>query len=211
MNKSTVMLADTLRIRDLNIQDYNVVWQAMRDFTTNRDSDTVDELWVVEHPPVFTLGLNGRKCHLRDVGDIPVVHCDRGGQVTYHGPGQIVVYVLIDLRRRDLGVRQLVDVLELSIIDLLQSFNISGERRAHAPGVYVQSRKIASLGLRVRRGCSYHGLSLNVAMDLSPFYRIDPCGYPGMEVIDLRSLGVTLPLATIWPPLSQHLVRRLEY
>ncbi|MGR6036183.1 MAG: lipoyl(octanoyl) transferase LipB [Candidatus Nitrosoglobus sp.] len=211
MNKSAVMLANTLRIKDLNLQDYNVVWQAMQDFTTSRGSDTNDELWVVEHPPVFTLGLNGKECHLRDVGDIPVIYCDRGGQVTYHGPGQIVVYVLIDLRRRNLGVRQLVDVLELSVIDLLQSFNISGERQAHAPGVYVQSRKIASLGLRVRRGCSYHGLSLNVAMDLSPFYRINPCGYPGMGVIDLRSLGVTLPLATIWPLLSQYLVQRLEY
>lgn len=211
MNKSAVMLADTLQIRELNIQDYNVVWQAMRDFTTNRGSDTVDELWVVEHPPVFTLGLNGKECHLRDVGDIPVIHCDRGGQVTYHGPGQMVVYVLFDLRRRELGVRQLVDVLELSVIDLLQSFNINGERQAHAPGVYVQSRKIASLGLRVRRGCSYHGLSLNVAMDLSPFYRINPCGYPGMGVIDLRSLGVTLPLATIWPLLFQYLVQRLEH
>jgi lipoyl(octanoyl) transferase len=211
MDKSTVVLADTLGIRNLNIQDYSAIWQVMRDFTTSRASDTVDELWVVEHPPVFTLGLNGRECHLRDVGDIPVVHCDRGGQVTYHGPGQVVIYVLIDLRRKTLGVRQLVDALELSIVDLLQSFNIAGERRAQAPGVYVQGRKIASLGLRVRRGCSYHGLSLNVAMDLSPFYRIDPCGYPGMEVTDLRNLGITLPLATIWLPLSQYLARRLEY
>jgi lipoyl(octanoyl) transferase len=211
MDKGAAALTDTLRIRNLNIQDYSTVWRAMRDFTTSRDSDTVDELWLVEHPAVFTLGLNGRECHLRDRGDIPVVHCDRGGQVTYHGLGQAVIYVLIDMRRKALGVRQLVDALELSIVDLLQSYSIGGERQAHAPGVYVQGRKIASLGLRVRRGCSYHGLSLNVAMDLSPFHRIDPCGYPGMEVVDLRSLGVTLPLATAQLALSQYLAWRLGY
>lgn len=204
------MLADTPQIRQLNLQDYNVVWRAMQDFTTHRNQDTPDELWVVEHPPVFTLGLNGKESHLRDVRDIPVIHSDRGGQVTYHGPGQIIVYVLIDLRRRNLGVRQLVDILELSVIDLLQSFHIHGERRANAPGVYVQGRKIGSLGLRVRRGCSYHGLSLNVAMDLSPFYRINPCGYLGMEVTDLRSLGVTVSLAVIWPLFFQYLKQRLE-
>ncbi|ADE13761.1 lipoate-protein ligase B [Nitrosococcus halophilus Nc 4] len=202
---------DTLRIRNLHLQEYGAVWQAMRDFTASRDSATVDELWWVEHPPVFTLGLNGRECHVREVGDIPVVHCDRGGQVTYHGPGQVVVYALIDLRRRALGVRQLVDALELSVVDLLQSYGIEGSRRTEAPGVYVQGRKIASLGLRVRGGCSYHGLSLNVAMDLSPFDYIDPCGYPGMKVIDLRSLGVIVPVATLRRTLSQHLARRLGY
>lgn len=204
-------LINTLQIRNLHIQNYSAIWRAMQDFTARRDKGTADELWVVEHPPVFTLGLNGRDHHLREVGDIPVVHCDRGGQATYHGPGQVVVYVLVNLRRKDLGVRQLVDGLELSVIDLLQCYHIEGERRAHAPGVYVRGRKIASLGLRVRRGCSYHGLSLNAAMDLSPFYRIDPCGYPDMEVTDLRSLGVTVSLATIQLTLSQYLARRLGY
>ncbi|ABA59083.1 Lipoate-protein ligase B [Nitrosococcus oceani ATCC 19707] len=211
MDKRIPVGADTLRIRNLGLQDYDTVWQAMRDFTVRRDSATVDELWWVEHPPVFTLGLNGQECHLRDVGDIPVVRCDRGGQVTYHGPGQSIVYILVDLRRRALGVRQLVDALELSVVDLLQSYEIETERRANAPGVYVQGRKIASLGLRVRKGCCYHGLSLNVAMDLSPFYRIDPCGYSGMEVIDLKRLGMELPLADVQQNLSRYLVRRLGY
>lgn len=211
MDEEVAVRSETLRIRDLAFQEYSAVWQAMRNFTTSRDSATADELWLVEHPAVFTVGLNGRECHLREVGDIPVVHCDRGGQVTYHGPGQMLVYVLIDLRRRALGVRQLVDGLELAVVDLLQSYDIAGERRTAAPGVYVQGKKIAALGLRVRGGCSYHGLSLNVAMDLSPFYRIDPCGYPGLEVIDLRSLGVTLPWATLRLLLSQYLVRRLGY
>lgn len=211
MDKKIAVGVDTLRIRNLNLQEYSTVWQAMRDFTARRDSATVDELWWVEHPPVFTLGLNGQECHLRDVGDIPVVRCDRGGQVTYHGPGQSVVYILIDLRRRALGVRQLVDALELSVVEWLQSHEIGAERQANAPGVYVQGRKIASLGLRVRGGCCYHGLSLNVAMDLSPFYRIDPCGYSGMEVTDLKCLGVMLPLAAVQQSLSWYLVRRLGY
>ncbi|KFI21734.1 lipoyl(octanoyl) transferase LipB [Nitrosococcus oceani] len=211
MDKKIPVGVDTLRIRNLGLQDYGTVWQAMRGFTAHRDSATVDELWWVEHPPVFTLGLNGQECHLRDVGDIPVVRCDRGGQVTYHGPGQSIVYILVDLRRRALGVRQLVDALELSVVDLLQSYEIETERQANAPGVYVQGRKLASLGLRVRKGCCYHGLSLNVAMDLSPFYRIDPCGYSGMEVIDLKRLGMELPLADVQQNLSRYLVRRLGY
>lgn len=211
MDKQAAVPVDTLQIRNLGLQDYHAVWQAMQDFTARRDNTSIDELWLVEHPPVFTLGRNGKECYLQKTGTIPVVHCDRGGQVTYHGPGQVVVYVLIDLRRRALGVRQLVEALELSVVDLLQSYNIIGERRADAPGVYVQGRKLASLGLRVRGGCSYHGLSLNVAMDLAPFQRIDPCGYPGLEVTDLKGLGVVLPLTTVQPILSRYLSRRLGY
>lgn len=211
MDKQAAVPVDTLRIRNLGLQDYHAVWQAMQGFTARRDNASIDELWLVEHPPVFTLGRNGKECYLRDAGNIPVVHCDRGGQVTYHGPGQMIAYVLIDLRRRALGVRQLVEALELSVVDLLQSYNIIGERRADAPGVYVQGRKLASLGLRVRGGCSYHGLSLNVAMDLAPFQHIDPCGYAGLEVIDLKHLEVTLPLTTARLILSRCLSQRLGY
>lgn len=209
-NESAIPL-DRLRIRDLSLQEYHIVWQAMQDFTAHRDNASIDELWLVEHPPVFTLGRNGKECYLRDTGNIPVVHCDRGGQVTYHGPGQVIAYVLIDLRRRALGVRQLVEALELSVVDLLQFYNIIGERRTDAPGVYVQGRKLASLGLRVRGGCSYHGLSLNVAMDLAPFQRIDPCGYVGLEMTDLKHLGIILPLPSARLILSRYLSQRLGY
>jgi lipoyl(octanoyl) transferase len=202
---------DMLQIRQLGLQEYASVWQAMRDFTACRHKGSCDQLWLVEHSPVFTLGLNGKACHLGNTGDIPVVRCDRGGQVTYHGPGQVVAYVLLDLQRRDLGVRQLVEALELSVLDLLHCYSIVGERRPDAPGVYVQGKKIASLGLRVRRGHSYHGLSLNVAMDLAPFRRIDPCGYVGLEVVDLKSLGVALSVAAAGLMLARQLSRRLGY
>ena len=171
------------------LRDYLPVWQEMQAFTDNRDADTPDELWLVEHPPVFTQGMNGKPEHLLDPGDIPVVPVDRGGQVTYHGPGQVVVYPLLDLRRRGLGVRDLVQRLEFGVIDLLAGYGIEAIGRRDAPGVYVYGRKIASLGLRVRHGCSYHGLSLNVNMDLAPFERINPCGYPGLEVTRTADLG----------------------
>ena len=176
-------------LRRLGLRDYLPVWQAMQDFTDRRDAATPDELWLVEHPPVFTQGMNGKPEHLLEPGDIPVVPVDRGGQVTYHGPGQVIAYSLLDLRRRGLGVRELVQRLEFGIIDLLAGYGIEAVGRRDAPGVYVEGRKIASLGLRVRRGCSYHGLSLNVAMDLAPFDRINPCGYPGLEVTRTVDLG----------------------
>ncbi len=176
-------------LRRLGRRDYLPVWQQMQAFTDNRDTDTPDELWLVEHPPVFTQGMNGKPEHLLDPGDIPVVPVDRGGQVTYHGPGQVVAYPLLDLRRRGLGVRELVQRLEFGVIDLLAGYGIEAIGRRDAPGVYVDGRKIASLGLRVRHGCSYHGLSLNVAMDLAPFERINPCGYPGLEVTRTADLG----------------------
>ncbi len=158
----------------------------MQTFTTRRDAETTDELWVVEHPPVFTLGLNGKREHVLDPGDIPVVQSDRGGQVTYHGPGQVVIYLLIDLKRRKLGARDLVDTIETATIAFLAEQGIAACARPEAPGVYVEGRKIAALGLRIRRGCSYHGLAFNVDMDLSPFTRIDPCGYAGLEVTQLK-------------------------
>jgi len=177
-----------LRLRRLGRVDYAACLAAMQDFTDRRDADTPDECWLVEHPPVLTLGLAGKPEHVLDAGDIPVVRCDRGGQVTYHGPGQVVLYTLLDLKRADIGVKALVTTLEQAVIDLLMTLGITGGRLAGAPGVYVAGAKIAALGLRVRRGCSYHGLSLNVAMDLAPFSRINPCGYAGLAVTDLRRL-----------------------
>lgn len=187
-----------LRVRHLpGLQDYRATWEAMRDFTDRRGPDSRDELWVLEHPPVFTLGQAGRTEHLRAPGAIPVIATDRGGQVTYHGPGQIVLYVLLDIRRAGMGVKRLVGRLEQAVIDALAGFGVSAERRADAPGVYVEGAKIASLGLRIRNGCSYHGLALNISMDLEPFSRIDPCGYPGLAVTRLVDLapGVTLDQA----------------
>ena len=176
-------------VRRLGRADYVPTWERMRAYTAARTADSEDELWLVEHPPVFTLGLAGKPQHVLDAGDIPVVHCDRGGQVTYHGPGQVVLYTLLDLKRADIGVKALVTTLEQAVIDLLAPLGVVGERRAGAPGVYVAGAKIAALGLRVRRACCYHGLSLNVAMDLAPFERINPCGYAGLAVTDLRTLA----------------------
>jgi len=183
--------AGTVVVRRLGRRDYLAVWQAMQRFTDARDETTCDELWLVEHPPVFTVGLNGKPEHLLTPGDIPVVKVDRGGQVTYHGPGQIVLYFLLDLRRRKIGVRELVTLMEQSVINLLAFYGITAISRSDAPGVYVNGAKIAALGLRVRRGCSYHGLALNVDLDLEPFARINPCGYPGLAVTQLRDMGVS--------------------
>jgi len=183
----------------------------MQAFTDARDEGTRDEFWLVEHPPVFTLGQAGREEHLLDPGAIPVIRTDRGGQVTYHGPGQLVAYVLVDLRRLGLGVRQLVTRIEQSVIALLAGYGVQGRARPDAPGVYVGERKIASLGLRVRRGCSFHGVSLNVDMDLSPFSRINPCGHPGLEVTQLAILGVQAGLDDVGSALSRELARNIGY
>jgi lipoyl(octanoyl) transferase len=183
----------------------------MQAFTDTRGPATPDELWVLEHPPVFTLGQAGRPEHLLDPGTIPVVQVDRGGQVTYHGPGQVVLYCLVDLRRAGLGVRGLVSLLEQAVVDLLAARGIPAKSRTDAPGVYVGGRKIAALGLRVRRGCSFHGLSLNVAMDLSPFGRINPCGYAGMEVTQLTDLGVQARPAEIGRELRGKVAAALGY
>ena len=177
--------AQTLIIRHLGQQDYVPVWEAMRRFTDERTSQTPDELWFLMHNPVFTQGQAGKAEHLLATGDIPVVQIDRGGQVTYHGPQQLVVYLLLDVRRLSFGARQLVDLIENAVIDCLGTFNIVAETRTKAPGVYVKGAKIAALGFRIRKGCSYHGLSLNVAMDLTPFNRINPCGYQGLQVTNL--------------------------
>lgn len=198
-------------VRKLGRCDYLPVWEAMQRFTDERDATTRDELWLVEHPPVFTVGLNGKPEHLLSPGNIPVVKVDRGGQVTYHGPGQIVLYFLLDLRRLSLGVRALVSLMEQAVIDLLASYHIKAESRREAPGVYVNGAKIAALGLRVRKGCSYHGLALNVEMDLEPFARINPCGYPGLAVTQLRALGVTDSQAVIETNLLRIVSERLGF
>lgn len=182
----------------------------MQAFTDSRDTSTPDEIWVVEHPPVYTLGLNGKREHILNVTDIPIVKCDRGGQVTYHGPGQLVVYFLLDLRRRNLGVKTLVHLLEQAVIDLLNQYNISAQRKDKAPGVYVNGEKIAALGLRVRKGCSYHGLSLNVDMNLTPFSHINPCGYEGLITTQLKALGINIKINQITEELLDHLQRHLS-
>ena len=197
-------------LRHLGRVDYEPTWRAMQTFTEQRTAETPDEIWFLEHPPVFTLGMNAAPEHLLAPGDIPVVQIDRGGQVTYHGPGQLVVYPLIDVRRAGLGVRQLVMSLENAIIDLLASWNITALGRRDAPGVYVEGRKVASIGLRIRRGSSYHGLAFNVAMDLEPFQRINPCGYRGLEVIDLRSLGVNASVQEVADALAPRLLASLR-
>ena len=176
------MLQDTILIRHLGLQPYEPVSLAMHDFTDTRDDTTPDEIWLVEHHPVFTQGQAGKAEHVLMPGDIPVIQSDRGGQVTYHGPGQQVMYVLLNLKRRKLGVRELVTLLEQTVVNTLAESNIEAYPRADAPGVYVGGKKICSLGLRIRKGCSFHGLALNIAMDLAPFQRINPCGYAGMEM-----------------------------
>ncbi|MFS1702913.1 lipoyl(octanoyl) transferase LipB [Alteromonas sp. AMM-1] len=180
---------NTVIIRQLGRQSYEPVWQRMQSFTDTRNDDAQDEIWLVEHDPVFTQGQAGKAEHVLMPGDIPVVQVDRGGQVTYHGPGQQVVYLMLNVRRRKLGVRQLVTAMENAVVATLVEYGITANARPDAPGVYVNGQKICSLGLRIRRGCSFHGLALNVNMDLAPFLRINPCGYAGMEMTDCARLG----------------------
>lgn len=205
-------MAAVLGVRELGVQAYEPVWHAMQDFTNQRTVDTADELWLVQHPPVFTQGQAGKAEHLLLPGDIPVVQVDRGGQVTYHGPGQLVAYPLVDVRRLGLGVRELVSRIEQSLIDLLAGYGVSAEARADAPGVYVNGAKIASLGLRIRRGCSFHGLALNVDMDLQPFQRINPCGYAGLAMTQLTDhVAGPLAMAEVSARLREQLVKHLGY
>jgi len=198
-----------LKIKYLGLRDYAEVWDEMQEFTANRSETTPDEIWLLEHNPVFTQGLAGKAEHLLDPGPIPVVQSDRGGQVTYHGPGQLIAYVLIDLRRAKLGVRKLVELLQDAVLDLLKKHDITGHLLPKAPGVYVDNRKVAALGLRVRHGRSFHGLSLNVNMDLEPFSRINPCGYPGLEVTQLEDLGISTDMKQTAQQLSKCLQQQL--
>ncbi len=201
---------DTILIRQLGLQPWEPVSQAMHEFTDTRDEQNPDEIWLVEHPPVFTQGQAGKAEHILAPGDIPVVQSDRGGQVTYHGPGQQVVYVLLNLRRRKLGVRELVTVLEQTVVTTLAELGIEAYARPDAPGVYVEQRKICSLGLRIRKGCSFHGLALNVAMDLSPFSRINPCGYAGMEMTQVSQWVPDATPLQLAPRLVENMMKLLD-
>lgn len=196
-------------VRDRGREPMPKTWSAMKAFTEARQASDRDELWFVEHPPVFTLGLAGDASHVLDAGDIEVVKTDRGGQVTYHGPGQLVCYTLLDLRRRGLGIRGLVETLENAVIDTLAEYAIEARARRDAPGVYVDGSKIAAIGLRVKRGCSYHGLAFNVAMDLTPFARIDPCGFAGLAVTQLADLSDVQSVEEVRPVFEAALLRRL--
>ena len=200
----------SLLIRKLGIQPYEKTWQEMQAFTDQRTDETDDELWLLQHPPVYTLGKNGKPEHVLDPGDIPIVQTDRGGQVTYHGPGQIIVYTLLDLNRLGIGVRELVTRLEDGVINLLDDYGINAVARRDAPGVYVDGRKIAALGLRVRKGRSFHGLSFNVDMDLEPFSRINPCGYEGLEVTQLSDLVEELEFKDVERLLLSHLQQQIR-
>lgn len=201
---------ESIRCRHLGEVDYQQTWKQMQDFTDSRQQDTEDELWFLQHPPVYTLGKNGKLEHVLNPAGVPVVNSDRGGQVTYHGPGQIVVYTLLDLKRLKIGVRDLVTLIEQSIIDLLSSYDIAANARREAPGVYVNDAKIAALGLRVRKGCSFHGLALNVDMDMEPFNRINPCGYEGLEVTQLKDFVEGVSVADVTDNLQQKLLKNIS-
>lgn len=197
-------------VRNLGLRSYEPIWHAMQKFTDTRDASTGDEIWFCQHEPVFTLGLNSAPEHLLATGDIPVVQIDRGGQVTYHGPGQLMIYPLIDIRRANIGVRELVTALEQCVVDLASEFGIEAASRCDAPGVYVDGVKLASIGLRIRRGASFHGMALNVDVDLEPFSRINPCGFKGLAVTDLNRLSAEKNLDTVRDRLLPHLLRHLR-
>jgi len=201
---------EALVVRDLGLEPMPSTWARMKEFTESRSADDPDEIWFVEHPPVYTLGLAGDAGHILDAGDIEVIQTDRGGQVTYHGPGQLVCYVLLDLKRRGLDIRGLVELLESTVIDTVAKYGIEAYPRRDAPGVYVNARKLAAIGLRVRRGCSYHGIAFNIAMDLSPYSRINPCGFADLEVTQLSELCNVTSIADIRPAFEQALLNRLD-
>lgn len=200
-----------LKIHHLGLQAYQQVWEAMQQFTDSRDENTEDEAWLVQHPRIFTLGKAGKREHILDAGDIPVINVDRGGQVTYHGPGQIVVYLLLDLNRLGIGVRELVTCLETALVDTLAEYGIKAASKKEAPGVYVDGRKIAAVGLRVRKGCCFHGIALNVEMDLEPFARINPCGYEGLEITQMTALVNDVDISVVKRQLLFQLKQQLKY
>jgi lipoyl(octanoyl) transferase len=197
-------------LRQLGLQDYVGVWQQMQQFTASRNAETPDQIWITEHSPVYTLGLNGKREHLLAASEIPVVDSDRGGQITYHGPGQVVIYLLADLKRLGFGPRQMVSILENAVIQTLRQYGIKAQADAKAPGVYVDGQKIASLGLRIKGGCCYHGLSINNQMDLSPFSQINPCGYAGLQVTQLADLGVNIHNHELAVPIVDYIIKAIE-
>ena len=204
------MAVSDLLVRRLGLMEYEPVWRAMQSFTDHRDTNTADELWLVEHPPVFTQGQAGRAEHVLAPGDIPVIQVDRGGQVTYHGPGQVVAYPLVNLKRKGVGVRDFVNRIEEAIIRVLAHYGVEGQRIEGAPGIYVAGDKVASLGLRVRRGCSFHGLAFNIEMDLEPFSRINPCGYAGLQVTQLSALA-EVEISDVENHLVEEFIKLLDY
>ncbi len=201
-----------LQVHDLGLCDYQPVWDKMRDYTLNRTSTSLDQFWYLQHPPIYTLGLNGKHKHVLHTSNIPLISTDRGGQVTYHGPGQLIAYLLIDMHRKRLGIKNIVNAMEQAVIDYLHDLNIASERLTGAPGIYVANAKIAALGLRVKNGCTYHGLALNVDMDLWPFKNINPCGYENMPVTQIKDLIENNPdMTTIKSGLHRHLCQQLGY
>ncbi len=197
-------------LQNLGLQDYEFTWRDMLYFTQNRDADTADELWITEHPPVYTLGLNGKREHLLAIGETPVINSDRGGQVTYHGPGQLVIYTLLDIKRLNLNIRSLVTLLEQAMIFALAEYGISAIAKAEAPGVYVKDKKIGSIGLRIKNNCCYHGLSINNHMDLRPFDHINTCGYKGLEVTQLADLGVNISTTELAISVTNAIITALQ-
>jgi lipoyl(octanoyl) transferase len=209
--ESADTLAPAPRVRQLGLVEYEPTWRAMQAFTASRHTGSSDEIWVLQHPPVYTLGIAGKVAHLPRVENgIPVIRTDRGGQITYHGPGQVIAYLLLDLRRRGWSVRPLVRRMEQAVIDLLAKYGVSAHGREEAPGVYVGAAKVAALGLRIRNGCCYHGIALNVDMDLTPFHAINPCGYPGLAVTQMRDLGIADELEPVGTKMTQCLMRALR-
>lgn len=205
------MTPTSLTVRWLNIQDYSTCWRAMQQFTNERTPETTDEIWFLEHHPVFTQGQNGKPEHVLNPGNIPIVQTDRGGQVTYHGPGQLMVYILIDLRRKQLNVRELVTCLEQSVVDMLQAESIPAFAKCDAPGVYIDNKKICSIGLRIRKGCSYHGIAFNIFMDLEPFSRINPCGFQELQMTQLSDYIKPHSTQEAGQKLITHLLKKLGY
>ena len=207
----SVEIFTPIKIKHLGFSEYEPVWRAMQEFTDSRDKDTTDEIWTVEHPPVFTQGQAGKAEHILAAGDIPVIQVDRGGQVTYHGPGQIVIYPLIDLKRHKMGIKALVHGIEEAIIQTLSQYDVYAQRRENAPGVYVEGKKVASLGLRVRKGCTFHGLAFNIRMDLEPFSRINPCGFLGLEVVQLSEFVHNVDFLQVQNELVDNLCNILKF
>lgn len=208
-NRAAISIQAPL-VRTLGMVEYNATWQAMKDFTAQRTHATCDEIWLVQHPPVYTQGLAGKPEHMLGATNIPIVKIDRGGQITYHGPGQIIAYLLLDLRRWKLTVRELVRLMEQAAIDLLGAYHITAHGREDAPGVYVGEAKIAALGLKIRNGCCYHGLAFNADMNLAPFTQINPCGYAGLRVTQARDLGIAAPVNTLQTQLALNLLQALR-
>jgi len=204
-------MREFVKVQQLGLREYCSVWQQLRRFTTERSADTLDEIWLLEHESVYTQGQAGKPEHLLDPQNIPIIKSDRGGQVTYHGPGQLIVYLLTDIQRKKINIKQFIFNLEQAVIELLESYNIKAHRENNAPGVYVNNAKICSLGLRVRHGRTYHGLSLNIAMDLEPFTRINPCGYTDMQVVQIKDFGVTDSVNTVAAKLLPLLIKKINY